>query len=540
MSRSASRRSPPADPADPSLARLHAGLAESDRRAARVRRLEEELRELRERYTSLVERAACGIMRGHPGHHLFEANPALVRMLGYDSVEELLQVSLPEGLFFDLAEREHLVKELASRGFTDWKTIRLRRKDGAPLVARISVRAVRGPDGRFDHNEAIVEDLTEQLQREELLLRRERMASLGTTLAGAAHELNNPLAAIIGFAQLLLTRELDDEARSALDTIDREATRAARVVKDLLLLARPNSSGEREPRDLNEIVRYILATRAYPQQARQIVCLTELAPDAPIVAGERSQLEQVVLNLVVNAEQAIAERLDVPCPPRDDAMPERGRILVRTETTPEHVILTVEDNGRGIPAEQLARIWDAFWTTKTEGEGTGLGLSVVRDLVAGHGGTIDAESHVGAGSRFRVRLPRVTPAEERGAARVASRALDILVVDDEPSIRAFIERYLHSRGHAVIVAEDGHRALEIARRMCFDVVICDLRMPGLDGAEVVRRLRALPGGDRPRYLIATAEAEHGARASRVEQLRADAVLRKPFDIEQLRRSVEDG
>jgi signal transduction histidine kinase len=399
-------------------------------------------------------------------------------------------------------------------------------------------------------------------ERDLTLRRAERMAALGHTLAGVAHELNNPLAAISGFAQLLLRAGLSEEDQSALETIAHEAARAARIVRGLLAFSRRQGTGSREDVDLSEVARYILHTQRYAMETRGIRGEGVLAAHLPPVLADRANLEQVVLNLIVNARQALEGSEDGAS---SGAGGEAPCITVTTRDEGDLVTLVVADNGPGIPPELLEHVWDPFVTTKDEQQGTGLGLSMVHGIVISHGGAISVDSSPGRGAVFTVTLPahRGAPPPEDGAAGTEaagaltgaqastsgsaprrdsggapSRLLDILVIDDEAAILAFVARYFASRGHAVLTAADGDEALRIARGAAFDVVICDLRMPGLDGFEVIRRLRALPDGADARYVITT--GDHASPASRrgLATIGVEAVISKPYDITVLRDVVE--
>jgi nitrogen-specific signal transduction histidine kinase len=403
---------------------------------------------------------------------------------------------------------------------------------------------VRDNQQRYLYCDAIAENVTERLRREEMVRRGERMAALGRTLAGVAHEINNPLAAIAGFAQLLLKGPLADEERHALDTMLHEAQRAAKIVKDLLAVARRQESHEPQPVDVNSIVSYIVDTQRYAVDTHGIRVVAEFAAQPAIVRGDPAQLEQVVLNLIVNARQALEEMIETGDGPRDS----RAAPTIRTRTAVQDDVVSIEitDNGPGIATADLPRIFDPFFTTKDEGEGSGLGLAVVHGIVTQHGGAIDVTSTLGNGSQFRVTLPRdlSTPVPSGAAeadAPVADQEinpLDILVVDDEMAIRALLERAFTSRGHAVMQAADGTQALNVAAQMAFDVVICDLRMPGLSGREVVRRMRELPTCRNARFILSTGDS------TSTEQLEADpglavaAVVNKPYDLDSLRRLVE--
>lgn len=239
-----------------------------------------------------------------------------------------------------------------------------------------------------------------------LVRRTERMASLGHLLAGVAHELNNPLAAIGSFAELLLRQTWPDDDRIALETITHEAHRAGRIVRELLAFSRTQESHGSEPVDLNVVVRYIIGAQRYHIDTQGIRHELVLGDDLPAVLAQTSQIEQVVLNLIINARQALEQSID-----DQSASRRAGRtiaqplITVRTAASGGNVVLEVADNGPGIPEDHRARIWDPFWTTKKADDGTGLGLSVIHSIVTGYGGRVEVHSEVGVGTRFVVSLP---------------------------------------------------------------------------------------------------------------------------------------
>jgi signal transduction histidine kinase len=436
-------------------------------------------------------------------------------------------------------------------------------KDGSAIVVRIVANPVADESGAVVYIEGIVEDVTERLKREENLRRNERMASLGTMLAGVAHELNNPLAAISGFAQIILRGDtLSEDDRAAMETIKHEAGRAARIVRDLQTFARERSYTHREESDLNEVVTYVLSSQRYQMESHGIQRKMELAPALPSVRAERAHVEQILINLLSNATRALESITDAPAT-RSEALAsnEVPTIRVSTGLTDTTVTLEVRDNGPGILASDLPRVFDPFFTTRAEGEGTGLGLAVVHGIVASYGGNLEVESEPGHGALFRVSFPllgvaadindstasapagQVSATEPVAASHVAQPAgpkqLEILVVEDEGAIRKLLARYFESRGHAVTVAGDGPSALLLAEQSAFDVVVCDLRLPGIDGLEVLRRLRELPTGARARVIIMSGAKSKVTESAVAESLRISAVVDKPFEIEQLRSAVED-
>lgn len=366
---------------------------------------------------AFIDRAAYGICRTTVAGRFLDVNPALVAMLGYESADALLAADIATEIYRDPADRSALVADVTDGRFPGWAELRWRKRDHTPITVRLTVQAVRADDG-VCYLEEIIENITEQSRREEIVRRNERLASLAKMLAGVAHELNNPLAAIGGFAQLLLqqTWPLPETERAAIQTIQAESVRAGRIVKDLLSFARRPDRERLEPVEVNEVVRYVIDAQRSPIDAAGIRMVLDLAPDLPRTLGQSSQIEQAVLHLVVNARQALEQAIEGssgrPSRRLTDRLTERfatdpPTITIRTAADNSHLVLEVRDNGPGIRDDHRARIWDPFWTTKDEGQGTGLGLSVVHGIVTGFGGTVDVTSAVGLGTRFTLRLPAV-------------------------------------------------------------------------------------------------------------------------------------
>lgn len=477
-----------------------------------------------------------GVCLASDAGEILYANHAFAEILGFD-----LAGAAPR--FTELgADAEADEATLAALGAASehgrWSgRIRKRRlSDGREVPLEVLLGRVeqggRGPGMLF----GIIRDISAQLSAEQHLRRAERLASIGTLLGGVAHELNNPLSAVLGFTELLLMQERPREEREDLETIRREAERMAKIVTDLRLLARDTQEqpeGRRERVDLNDVVQHVLRTRAYSLRTRNVEVRAELGPDLPAVLADRGQMEQVVLNLVVNAEQALALAVG------------EAVLVVRTRATASGASLWVADTGPGITANHLERVFDPFFTTKAPGEGTGLGLSLAHTIVSEHGGQIRVDSRPGEGAVFQVDLPRaagragVEPGADDDEPAVAP--LRVLLVDDEDAVRRVVARFLRRRGHHVDEAADGRAALDLiaaARaRACYDVIVSDLRMPGLGGDELLARLRE-DGEGMDRRLIffsgdtASAEAVRALAASRVP------VLAKPVSMNELARAVE--
>ena len=503
----------------------------------------------RANYDALVRRAVYGVYRAERNQRMLDANPAMLELLGYETREELLALDLAVDVYADISDHEWLVRTAENGELDDWVEVTWRRRDGELIDVRLSLRMVEDEDGGPPVFEGIAEDVTERHRRDERLRRSERMASLGHMLAGVAHELNNPLASISGFSQLLLRGTWPADDRKALETIGREARRAERVVRDLLTFARQGNVTRSELVDLHGVIRHIVDTQRYALDTRGVRVQLLLSEQPVFVQGDTGRLEQVMLNLVVNARQALEATRG------ERAMAEA--LLELTIATVvvdrEFVVVNVIDNGAGISPSLLGRIWDPFFTTKEEGVGTGLGLSVVHSIVTEHGGVVDVHSELGRGTEFTVRLPLIdAPAAETDAMPVTEeaavpngaehtpigRALDILVVDDEVAIISFLTRFLTSRGHAVVGASDGLHAIRIAEQFTFDVVVCDLHMPEMDGVELIRRMRTLPSCSGTRYVLSSGDGSESPIMGRAEALGVDGKLAKPYTIDQLVSVVE--
>jgi PAS domain S-box-containing protein len=463
------------------------------------------------------------------------ANTACARMLGCvpgTYLEHTVGEFLPdEAAALQLAE---IQAALEASGEWSGRIWRRRRDNGRVVPLDAVIGAVSGGSGQLLIF-TVMHDATEATETERRLRRVERLASVGTLLSGIAHELNNPLHAITNFAHLLLMESRPEGDREALEIMQREADRAASIVSDLRTIARRSRGAEddSESFDLNEVVRHVLRIRCYTHDSHNIRVDTQLSDGLPSVRGSRSEIEQCLLNLVINAEQAMEGQdakgieLHTGC--------DRGFVWVR-----------VQDAGPGIPPEHRERIFDPFWTTRGPGGGTGLGLSLVHTIVEAHGGLVRVESDPGRGAAFTIDLPLATgtgpSAEERRTHLGPSRRLRVLVVDDEDSIRRSLLRFLSLRGHQVDVAAEGAEAIALIDRQehdpPYDVVLSDLRMPGLGGDQLLQHLRGRSGQMDRRVVFMTGDTA-GVDASRILKAARTPVLVKPVPPEYLVAVVED-
>lgn len=380
--------------------------------------------------------------------------------------------------------------------------------------------------GRIVGALGIMRDVTDEQRLAEQLLQQEKLAAVGQLVSGVAHELNNPLAGVMAFSQLLLAApdELDEETRVGIETIYREAQRAAKIVSSLLTFARQQPA-ERSVTQLNDIVTDTLELRRYAMRTAGLEVTLALQADLPVTWADPFQLQQVVLNLIGNAEQALANTVHA------------GRIRITTAQKGTQLILSVRDNGPGIAPEQRDRIFNPFFTTKPVGQGTGLGLSISDGIIREHGGRIRVESTLGGGATFIVEIPRVAPPERVEPVVAPTAASDMpprrmLVVDDEPAMRTVISGFLRSIGHEVSVAATAGEARAHLATTEYDVVLLDLRMPDVGGEALYRELSERDARHARRVVFVTGDLQ-SEDARRFLHETGQPVVAKPFQLDDL-------
>ena len=613
------------------------------------------------RFTELFETLQEGMYIVTPEDKILEVNPALVRMLGYDSKEELLARKVSE-VFVDEEQRNRIAREVNLEPAPEGREIALRRKDGQSIICLNTSTAVRDTGGKivryqgalvditdrramekvlykqqefarrlvdcfpdlifvvdtqrrytfvspkvreslgydpqeaiglvfgdrthieersaliavfddmlqgkrnfasieirvrhklgdwrrlrchfsplFDENgkiEGVVisgRDITEMRRLEEQLIQAEKLAAMGQMLAGVAHELNNPLTAILGASELLRDRGgVDESVRRQLDMTNRQARRAARIVQNLLEFSRP-AAPQKKALDLNNIIDRTLQLHEHSLRRNAVEVDFSPSPGLPFTVGDANQLIQVFLNLISNAEQAIRE------------VRPSGRIQIRLGQAGARIFAAVQDDGVGIKPETLTKLFDPFFTTKRPGGGTGLGLSICLSIVREHGGDIEAESLPAGGAAFTVYLPvalsqeRNRSVHERDASSSAEvpvptiEALNnrtILVVDDEESIRSLLEEGLSAHGLKVDCAGTAEEALSMVLRTKYDAILCDLHLsgsgPNSDGYSVAQRLKIAAGANKPELIYISGDVvEEGQGSNPRASYRR---LQKPFRI----------
>jgi signal transduction histidine kinase/BarA-like signal transduction histidine kinase len=465
------------------------------------------------------------------------ANPHLKLIFGYGSETPETEVRpFDKDRFVDPQARVALVERLTMDGSVGDYLLRLRRADHSTVWVEVTGRAEPPASDGTLRIEALVRDVSERKKLDDetrdiyhQLLQAEKMAALGQTISGVAHELNNPLATILSWAERLSEkRTLEASVRRGLETILSESERAARIVRNLLTFARKRQT-TRAMVDVNQVARETLALRAYEQRVSNITVIDALAAGLPQVFADGHQVQQVLLNLVINAEQAML------------AANGRGVLVVRTWHDPgqQSVVLEINDDGPGIPEELQPKIFDPFFTTKEVGQGTGLGLTVAYAIVQEHGGRIRLESRPARGASFYVELP-VTGAKLQSAASArttcvpieATAGASILLVEDEAALAVAVADALRDAGYVVDHAADGEQALGRVKQQSFDLVICDLKMPRVDGMSF-HRLLAATAPDLARRVIFVTGDVAGTQAEKFLEESGCRWLAKPFRLADL-------
>jgi PAS domain S-box-containing protein len=408
------------------------------------------------------------------------------------------------------------------------RELNLNRPDGTAceihLVSAPLTDGNGGPAGRV----YLGRDVTDLRRAERSLAQAERLSSLGEVVAGVAHELNNPLSAVLGYAQLLQSPSGRESLDADLVRIVESARRCQKIVVNLLSFARKHPA-KKLAQDLNACIRKVIDLKTYHLRASRIEVVLELTEPLPPAMFDFHQIEQVILNLLNNAEQAIA------------GAGRAGRIVVRSLAVDGGVRVEVEDDGPGVPAHARHRIFDPFFTTKDVGMGTGLGLSVSYGIMQEHLGRIELRpDRPGTGACFALTLPRATEAGLAAASSLTSAVAPkpltgrrVLVAEDEPLVLDLFSRLLQEDGAAVTLAHDGEEAWSRILETDFDLIVADLRMPNLDGRALYERVVEEKPSMVRRFVFATGDLVRQESLRFLEGI-PNRILAKPLDVDNVR------
>lgn len=461
----------------------------------RLKESERAIREAEARYRSIFENAVEGIFQSTPEGNFIQVNPAFARILGYDSPEDLKKsvTDIRKQTYVDPKDREKFIKELQEKGVVKNFEFRVRRKDGKVIWLSENARVVKDAEGKILYFEGTAEDITESKFLMEQLLQAQKMEAIGRVVGGIVHDFNNMLVPIIGYTEMLESKlDPESEIYDYVKSIKEAAQNAASLTKQLLGFTRRQVSNL-EPLELNEFIKGTAKMFSH-LIGEDIRVHISLSKDPIWVTADHTQLQQVLINMVVNAR---------------DAMPEGGDLFIKVEsveidedyarTHPDaspgkFACISVKDTGVGMDRDTMGRIFEPFFTTKSPGKGTGLGLSVAYGIIRQHNGWINVYSEMGMGTIFRIYIPlqerikRVRKYTEPSLKETETMGKGecILVVEDDPQVRSLVASILDRHGYIVLQASCLKEAIQLAKStpqnlnlLFTDVVLSDGNGPSL-------------------------------------------------------------
>ena len=457
---------------------------------------EESLRNSEERYRQFFEDDLTGDYVSTPEGKLLACNPAFIRMFGYSTLEEALAFDI-WSTYPDTESRDKFLQELTREKRLEYYETEYRRRDNTRLYGIENAVGIFDGEGKLVQIRGYLLDDTKRKTLETQLRQAQKMESLGTLAGGIAHDFNNILSIIMGHAHLLSVLPADEATlKNYTDIITKASLRGAGLVKQMLTFARKTDVIFEKIR-LNELVNEV--ARLLDETLPKTISISlSLQSDLPSIIGDATQIHQVLLNLCVNARDAMAGKGEITiCTGLSDG--ESLRTKFPDVKYQKYVVLSVSDTGTGMDTVTLQRIFEPFYTTKERGKGTGLGLSVVYGIVESHEGIIDVESAVGKGTTFRVYFPLIDrhPALEQAADLPANEGPGgdetILYVEDEEALRSLTKFALEQKGYRVLPARDGDEAVAIyqTRKEEIHLVVSDMGLPKIDGYEVHRILKGI-------------------------------------------------
>lgn len=497
--------------------------------------MEAKLRSSEERYRSLFQDGISGNFLADEGGSLVEANHAFRRLFGY--AEEDALPSLPE-LFPDGVSYQSFRTGLLKKGNLELAELSLQGRAGKPILVFANVSLVKGPKGEISGIQGELSDLTERRRLEERLAQTQRMEAIGRLAGGIAHDFNNILTAIVGYANLLHDECGDgNPMREDVEGIKKAAGKASGLTRQLLAFSRRQTISPKvlDPRtlvtEMEKMLRRILT--------ENISLSLSLDAATPHVFVDPTQLEQVLVNLVVNAKDAMPTGGRLLVTSRGEKIPASRAIGMDTLAPGRYAVIEVKDTGIGIEPAITSKIFEPFFTTKPKDQGTGLGLSTVYGIAKQSGGGIAVESELGRGSVFSVWIPAADPGLETSPTALTAepvkekaRPATILFVDDDEEVRSLGERLLGRLGHRVIPAANAGEAMLIAESQGrpIDLLVSDVVMPLMDGYTLARRLSVLIPGLKILFISGYSERAEDEELS-------GRFLQKPFTEDEIVAAV---
>lgn len=494
-------------------------------------------------YRALVEHATYGMYRSTPEGHFQSVNPALVRMLGYDSAEELLSVDMATDIYMHPLERGELIERYKDAEKIDEVEVEWRRKDGTPILVRLSGRPIHSPSGEVESFEMIAEDVTDRRALEAQLRQAQKMEAIGQLTGGIAHDFNNLLTVILANADIVERGLSEGNEHLLRDLADlrRAAQRGSEMIKKLLGFSRRGMLVPK-PVDLAEVVGNVLPTlrRVLPES----ISIRFTVRDRPaVVEADEGALEQILFNLATNARDAMPVGGTIRVEIRRAILGREHRALRGWGEPGEYVLLSFSDTGEGMDAHTLEHIFDPFFTTKPPGLGTGLGMAMIYGLVKQQAGFVDVKSAVGEGTVVETYFPLMPEGTEvteteRGMRGGHFGTETILLVEDEAAIRRSAKRLLEHQGYTVLLASNGEEALETFKSQGgrIDLVISDVVMPRMGGAQLYKALKREKRD--VRFLFTSGYTVRDRSSGGVLDPRVP-FLQKPWDANELLRQVRE-
>jgi len=500
------------------------------------RQVEEELRKSEDRYRATFEHTGTTMILVQEDATVSMVNKQGLALFGYSREEiegkrKWVEFVHPEDLA-QMMEYHRLRRKEGGEAPKQYEA-RLFNRAGDILDMIVSVDMIPGT------KQSIVSllDITERKQAEEeqARLRQQaqlasRLASAGEMSSGIAHEINNPLTSVIGYSQLLLERDIPEDIGEDVRIIADGAQRVADIVKRLLTFARQYEP-VKSSNDINQIIEVTLELRGYELKTGNIEVITRLDPELPWVICDAGQLQQVFMNITINAEIEMRKAHD------------KGRLVIKTERIDDSIRISFTDDGPGITKEDLSRIFDPFFTTREVGDGTGLGLSISHGIITDHGGQIYAESESGKGTTFFVELPIITEQElpqaiEEAGEEGVKKALParILVVDDEPSILTYLDKLLTAQGHQVETADNPVYGLNKIKENRYRLILLDIKMPGMSGIELYHSIGEISPSLTRRVVFITGDMMSADTKRFITESKVPYIT-KPFDTRKLKKEL---